>query len=581
MSLFINNKIEKTFFELSGTRRRLVLVFFLAGFLTLICRALYLQSLDKSFLQSKGNATSTRIISLYADRGKITDRNGDILAISSPVESVWANPPNVKINKDQKTELQNILQLTGDEVDQKLFNNKREFIYLKRQISPDDARKLQALKIPGIFFQKEFKRFYPGADVVANLVGFTNIDNLGQEGVELAQNKYLAGKLGSKKVVKDNSGKIVDDLQEVKLPQDGRDIKLSIDSRIQYLTFRELAKSIELHKAKAGSAIVLDAKTGEVLAMANLPSYNPNNLNEGGGPTRNRAVTDVFEPGSTIKPLTVSSALDSGILNPSSLVEVSSGFMKIGSATIHDAHVDESKPFMTVSEVIVKSSNVGAARIGLMQPPKNLWSTLNKVGFGVQTSVGFPGEVSGRLRDYKSWGAIDQATISYGHGINLTLMQLAQSYTVFANDGEMKRVTLLKNDDIPIGTKVFSKQTAKIMVEMMEQVVEDGTGTNAKIIGYRVAGKTGTAEKIGTNGAYEKDKNIGSFIGLAPASNPRIIMAVMIDEPSLGSHYGGNVAAPVFSSVMADVMKILKIPQDIKTRNKSLPQDKVNSKETI
>lgn len=581
MSLFINNKIEKTFFELSGTRRRLVLVFFLAGFLTLICRALYLQSLDKSFLQSKGNATSTRIISLYADRGKITDRNGDILAISSPVESVWANPPNVKINKDQKTELQNILQLTGDEVDQKLFNNKREFIYLKRQISPDDARKLQALKIPGIFFQKEFKRFYPGADVVANLVGFTNIDNLGQEGVELAQNKYLAGKLGSKKVVKDNSGKIVDDLQEVKLPQDGRDIKLSIDSRIQYLTFRELTKSIELHKAKAGSAIVLDAKTGEVLAMANLPSYNPNNLNEGGGPTRNRAVTDVFEPGSTIKPLTVSSALDSGILNPSSLVEVSSGFMKIGSATIHDAHVDESKPFMTVSEVIVKSSNVGAARIGLMQPPKNLWSTLNKVGFGVQTSVGFPGEVSGRLRDYKSWGAIDQATISYGHGINLTLMQLAQSYTVFANDGEMKRVTLLKNDDIPIGTKVFSKQTAKIMVEMMEQVVEDGTGTNAKIIGYRVAGKTGTAEKIGTNGAYEKDKNIGSFIGLAPASNPRIIMAVMIDEPSLGSHYGGNVAAPVFSSVMADVMKILKIPQDIKTRNKSLPQDKVNSKETI
>ena len=532
-------------------------------------------------MQSKGNATSTRVISLYADRGKITDRNGDILAISSPVESVWANPPNVKINKDQKLELENILKLTGDEVDQKLLNNKKEFIYLKRQISPDDARRLQALKIPGIFFQKEFKRFYPAADVTANLVGFTNLDNIGQEGIELAQNKFLSGKVGSKKVIKDNAGKIVDDLQEVKLPQDGHDIKLSIDSRIQYLTYRELAKSIETHKAKAGSAIVLDAKTGEILAMANLPSYNPNNLNEGGGPTRNRAVTDVFEPGSTIKPFTVSSALDSGILNPSSLVEVSSGFMKIGSATIHDAHADDSKPFMTVSEVIAKSSNVGAARIGLMQTPKNLWSTLNKVGFGMQTGVGFPGEVSGRLRDYKNWGKVDQATISFGHGINLTLLQLAQSYTVFANDGEMKPVTMFKKEEIPMGTKVFSKQTAKTMVEMMEQVVEEGTGGNAKIMGYRVAGKTGTAEKIGVNGGYEKNKNIGSFIGLAPASNPRIIMAVMIDEPSLGSHYGGSVAAPVFSSVMADVMKILKIPQDLKTQNRVMPQDKANSKETI
>ena len=581
MSLFINNKVEKTFFELSGIRRRLILLLFLAGFLTLIFRAFYLQSLDKKFLQSKGNATSTRVISLYADRGKITDRNGDILAISSPVESVWVNPPNVKITKDQKLELENILKLSANEVDQKLLNNKKEFIYLKRQISPEDARRLQALKIPGVFFQKEFKRFYPAADITANLVGFTNLDNIGQEGIELSQNKFLSGKLGSKKVIKDRAGKIVDDLQEVKLPQDGHDIKLSIDARIQYLTYRELAKSIDIHKAKAGSAIVLDAKTGEVLAMANLPSYNPNNFREGGGPTRNRAVTDVFEPGSTIKPFTVSSALDAGILNPSSLVEVSSGFMKIGSATIHDAHSDKSKPFMTVSEVIAKSSNVGAARIGLMQTPKDLWSTLNKVGFGMQTGVGFPGEVSGRLRDYKNWGKVDQATISFGHGINLTLLQLAQSYTVFANDGEMKPVTLFKKEEIPMGTKVFSKQTVKTMVDMMEQVVEEGTGSNAKIIGYRVAGKTGTAEKIGASGAYEKNKNIGSFIGLAPASNPRIIMAVMIDEPSLGSHFGGVVAAPVFSNVMADVMKILKIPQDIKTQNKALPQDKTNSKETI
>ncbi|MFM8233460.1 MAG: peptidoglycan D,D-transpeptidase FtsI family protein, partial [Candidatus Methylopumilus sp.] len=344
---------------------------------------------------------------------------------------------------------------------------------------------------------------------------------------------------------------------------------------------RELAKSIEEHKALAGSAVVIDAKTGEILALANLPTYNPNNLNAGNGPTRNRAVTDVFEPGSTMKPFVVSAALDSGLVRSTQNIDTSAGFMKIGSFTIHDAHAEPGRLSMTVSEVIAKSSNVGAARIGLMQDPKNLWGTLNKVGFGMRTNVGFPGEVGGVLRNYKNWGLVGQATVSYGYGgINLTLLQLAQSYTVFANDGELKPITLYKRNEPVMGTKVFKKETVKTMVEMMEGVIEDGTGGNAKVKGYRVAGKTGTAEKL-MNGKYEKNKNIGSFVGLIPATNPRIIMAIMIDEPTVGSHFGGAVAAPVFSNVMTGVMKILNIPRDDKLPN-AVPQlEKVEPKETI
>ncbi len=583
MSLFINNKVEKTFFELSGVRRRWILVLFLAGFLTLIVRALYLQGLNKGFLQEKATATSNRIISLAADRGKITDRNGNILALSTPVFSVNANPKiaKVKMTKEQRIQLETILKLSSNEIDDKIFNSTKENVYLKRRVPPSDADQIKALKIPGIGFENDFQRFYPAGEVTANLVGFISMENVGVEGIEKAQNRSLSGIAGRRKVLKDKLGRFVDDIDDIKLPQEGNDITLSIDRRIQYLTYRELAKSIEDHKAQAGSAVVIDAKTGEILALANLPTYNPNNLNAGNGPTRNRAVTDVFEPGSTMKPFVVSAALDSGLVRSTQNIDISAGFMKIGSFTIHDAHAEPGRLSMTVSEVIAKSSNVGAARIGLMQEPRNLWGTLNKVGFGMRTNIGFPGEVGGVLKNYKNWGIVGQATLSYGYGgVNLTLLQLAQSYTVFANDGELKPITLYKRNEAVMGTKVFKKETVKTMVEMMESVIEDGTGSNAKVKGYRVAGKTGTAEKL-NNGKYEKNKNIGSFVGLIPATNPRIIMAIMIDEPTVGSHFGGAVAAPVFSNVMTGVMKILNVPQDNKLTNTTPQLEKAEPKDTI
>ncbi len=583
MSLFINNKVEKTFFELSGVRRRWILILFLLGFFTLIVRALYLQGLNKGFLQEKATATSNRIISLAADRGKITDRNGNILALSTPVFSVNANPKiaKVKMTKEQRIQLETILKLSSNEIDDKIFNSTKENVYLKRRVPPSDADQIKALKIPGIGFENDFQRFYPAGEVTANLVGFTSMENVGVEGIEKAQNRSLSGIAGRRKVLKDKLGRFVDDIDDIKLPQEGNDITLSIDRRIQYLTYRELAKSIEDHKAQAGSAVVIDAKTGEILALANLPTYNPNNLNAGNGPTRNRAVTDVFEPGSTMKPFVVSAALDSGLVRPTQNIDISAGFMKIGSFTIHDAHAEPGRLSMTVSEVIAKSSNVGAARIGLMQEPRNLWGTLNKVGFGMRTNIGFPGEVGGVLKNYKNWGIVGQATLSYGYGgVNLTLLQLAQSYTVFANDGELKPITLYKRNEAVMGTKVFKKETVKTMVEMMESVIEDGTGSNAKVKGYRVAGKTGTAEKL-NNGKYEKNKNIGSFVGLIPATNPRIIMAIMIDEPTVGSHFGGAVAAPVFSNVMTGVMKILNVPQDNKLTNTTPQLEKAEPKDTI
>jgi len=557
--------------KLPAWRRRLLLVLVLLGFVALLGRSLYLQSFHKRFLQEKGDARYNRTLVLPSQRGKITDRHGELLAISSPVESVWANPSDVKIDAAQTKKIAELLNLKVDAVSKKLANSEREFVYLKRRISPELAAEVMRLGVSGIYLQREYKRYYPAGEVTAHLVGFTGIDDQGQEGFELTMNETLSGKSGSRKVIKDRAGHIIEDLEAVKVPQDGHDVTLSIDRRIQYLAHRELSKAVDKFNAKAGAAIVLDAKTGEVLAMANVPTYNPNNPVNIQGKSRNRAITDTFEPGSTMKTVTAAAALESGHYQPETKIQTAPGRMTIGSATIHDAHVHG---VLTVSEIIQKSSNIGSAKMALSMDRQYMWSVFNLIGFGSKTRIGFPGEASGRLRDFKTWRPIEQATMSYGHGISVTLLQLARAYTVFANDGELKPVSLLKLKEPPVGTQVFSPATARAVKDMLELVVlPGGTALRAQVLGYRVAGKTGTTHKLSPQGGYEKDKYVGSFVGMAPASNPRLIMAVMIDDPSSGEYYGGTVAAPVFSAVMADTLRMLSIPQDAPNNNVVLADD--------
>ena len=561
-------------------RRRILLAIVLLGFAALLGRGVYLQNFHKKFLQEKGDARYSRTLVLSAHRGKITDRHGELLAISSPVESVWASPPDVEINATQTKQIADLLGIKIADLSKKLANSEREFVYLKRRISPELAAQVMKIGVSGIYLQREYKRYYPAGDVTAHLVGFTGLDDKGQEGFELAMNDALSGKEGSRRVIKDRAGHIIEDLQAVKVPQDGHDVVLSIDRRIQYLAHRELVKAVELHKAVAGAAIVLDARTGEVLAMTNVPTYNPNNPVNIKGKTRNRAIVDMFEPGSTMKPVTVAAGLESGLYQPDTKIQTSPGYMSIGPATIHDSHAHG---ILTVAEVIQKSSNVGAAKIALSLDKKVMWDTFNLMGFGSKTHIGFPGEAAGQVRNYKTWRPIEQATMSFGNGISVTLLQLARAYTVFANDGELKPVSLLKLQDAPVGTQVFSAKTANEMKDMLEMVVlPGGTALKAQILGYRVAGKTGTTHKLGPHG-YEKDKYVGSFVGMAPASNPRLIMAIMIDEPSIAGeqYYGGVVAAPVFSAVMTDALRMLAVPQDAPNNNIVIPDDVPTNAEDV
>lgn len=527
-----------------------------------------MQGMHKTFLQKEGDARYSRSLKLPAHRGMIMDRNGELLAISTPVESIWASPPDVKIDSSKLKKLGGLLEVKPEAIRKKLANTDREFVYLKRRLSPELAAQVMRLEIPGIFMQREYRRYYPGGEVTAHLVGFTGIDDIGQEGFELAQQDWLAGKPGSRRVLKDRQGHIVEDLEDVKVPQDGHDLVLSIDYKLQYLAYRELAKAVEFHKAKAGAAIILDAKTGEVLAMANVPTYNPNNPINVQNRLRNRAIVDIFEPGSTLKPVTAAAAIEAGKYTPETRIDTTPGTMRIGTATIHDAHPHG---VLTVAEVIQKSSNVGAAKMALSMTPFYLWGVFNQIGFGSPTHVGFPGEGSGKLRHFKTWRPIEQATMSYGHGISLTLLQLARAYTVFANDGELRLVTLIKQKEPAVGQQVFSAQTARSVRDMLELAVQPGgTAPKAQVMGYRVAGKTGTAHKLGVGG-YQENQYVSSFVGMAPASDPRLIMAVMIDEPSNGQYYGGAVAAPVFSAVMSDALRLLAIPQDAPNNNVVIP----------
>ncbi|MEO7728645.1 MAG: penicillin-binding protein 2 [Burkholderiales bacterium] len=555
--------------DMPGWRSRTLLVMLLLGFGVLIARAVYLQGLNNDFLQKKGDARYGRVIELSATRGMITDRNREPLAISTPVESVWASPADVDISAEKMKRLSRLLELDAGEIKKRLAGSARDFVYLKRHLPPEQAAKIVELNIPGISLQREYRRYYPGSEYFAHLIGFTDIDGQGQEALELAFDAQLAGKPGSRRVIKDRLGRIVEDVESVRQPQEGRDLALSVDAKIQYLAYRELKNAVEVHRAKAGGIVVLDAQTGEVLAMANLPSYNPNNRGKlEPRRTRNRAVTDLFEPGSTLKPFTVAAALESGKYKPETVIQTGSGKLVIGSATVHDAHPDGA---LTVAQVIQKSSNVGAAKIALSMAAEQMWDIFSKVGFGTQPRSGFPGEVSGKLRAYASWRPIEQATMAYGHGLSLSLLQLARAYLIFAGDGEIMPVTLTKLETPPVSTRVISAETALQVRRMLEMVVQPGgTAPRAQITGYRVAGKTGTAHKL-DGASYAPNKYVSSFIGFAPASAPRLIVAVMIDEPGAGQYYGGAVAAPVFSSVMAGALRLLGVKPDAPLNNVVLP----------
>ncbi len=540
-------------------RSRLVLLVLLGAFLALIGRSLYLQAINNEFLKGKGEARYERVLEISATRGRIMDRHGDMLAVSTPVKSIWAIPDDAKLQPAQARQLAKLLDMDVRELNRKLASEK-DFVFIKRQIPPQVAEQISSLKLPGIHQQQEYRRYYPTGELTAHMLGFTGVEDAGQEGVELAFNGPLTGRPGSRRVIKDRRGNVVEDVESIRPPQDGKDITLALDDKIQYLAYSNLKQMVEKQKARAGGIVVLDARTGEILALVNLPTYNPNNrIGLAGAQLRNRALTDTFEPGSTMKPFAAALALEKGQFRYDTPIQTAPGRLTIGNATIHDAHPHG---VLTVAQVIQKSSNVGAAKMALAFPPETMWDMFDSVGFGAPLKLGFPGEVGGRLRPWKKWQPIEQATMSYGHGISVTLIQLARAYTVFARNGDVAPLSLLKLEGPqPAGKQVFSEQTAREIRAMLELVVQPGgTAPKAAVPGYRVGGKTGTAHKLEA-GAYA-NKYVASFVGIAPISDPRLVVAVMVDEPSNGIYYGGDVAAPVFSQVMAGALRTLGVPQD-------------------
>ena len=558
--------------KLEGWRSRFVLVLVVAAFAALVGRAFYLQAMHTGFLQAKGEARYGRVLEMAASRGPVKDRNGQLLAISTPVESIWVSPEDFDADAQQVRALAVALALPAEEIRQKIARKDRQFAYLKRQIPPDQAAKVMALGIPGVFQQREFRRYYPAGEVMAHVVGFTGIEDNGQEGIELAAQERLAGVPGSRKVIKDRKGRTVEDVESLRAPRDGREVTLALDQRLQVLAHRELKAAVAAHRARAGSLVILDAKTGEVLALVNQPDYNPNNrAHVTGRQTRNRSVTDLFEPGSTMKPFTVAAALDAGIVTPDSLIQTAPGTMTIGGWTISDSHPHGA---LTVAQVIQKSSNVGSARIMLAMPAERMGTLYRELGFGVAPLSGFPGEAKGQLRPWAQWRPIEQATLAYGHGISVSLLQVARAYTVFTTDGQLLPLSLMKRDAHPIGKRLITPATSRQVTRMMEMaVLPGGTAPRAQVPGYRVAGKTGTAHKA-EGGGYAEHKYISSFVGFGPVGNPRFIVAVMLDEPSGARYFGGDVSAPVFASVMGNALRMMAVPPDapIEAINASRPK---------
>jgi cell division protein FtsI (penicillin-binding protein 3) len=545
--------------RLPAWRSRFMALLILAGFGVLIGRSFYLQVLNEDFLQEKGESRYRRDLQITASRGRIADRHGDVLAVSTPMKSIWAVPADARLTPEQTRQLADLLDMDAKELSKRLASDK-SFVFLRRQLPPEVGDKVASLKLPGIGQDREYRRYYPTGEMTAHLVGFTGVDDKGLEGVELAFQSQLLGHPGNRSVIKDRRGQIVEDVGSIKPPQDGKEIRLALDSKIQYLAYSQLKQAVTDFKAKAGSIVAVDVRTGEILALANWPTYNPNNRERlTGAQLRNRAITDTYEPGSVMKPFTAALALESGKVRFDTPIDCAPGRLTIGSATISDSHPHK---VLSVAEVIQKSSNVGTAKIAAMLSPEQMWTMFDAVGIGRAPGLGFPGEVSGRLRPWKSWRPIEQATMSYGHGLSVSLMQLAHAYTVFAREGDLIPLTLTRADAGPVKTvPVFSQQTAREVRAMLEMAVQPGgTAPKARVPGYRVGGKTGTAYKI-EGGQYVR-KYVASFVGFAPISNPRLIVAVMIDEPSAGVHYGGDVAGPVFSRVMGGALRTLGVLPD-------------------
>ncbi|MDP1606740.1 MAG: penicillin-binding protein 2 [Rhodocyclaceae bacterium] len=545
--------------RLPAWRAHFILGLLLVGFAALVGRSFYLQGVNKDFLIGQGESRYERVLEISATRGRILDRHGDVLAMSTPVKAVWAIPEDAKLAPAQVRQLAALLETDPRELTRKLAGA-RDFVYLKRQIAPDVAAQIANLKLPGVHFKNEYRRYYPSGEVAAHMLGFTGVDDVGQEGIELAMNSQLTGKPGGRRVIKDRRGQIVEDVESIRAPQEGKDTVLALDAKLQYLAYVQLKQAITQHRAKAGGIVVIDAKNGEVLALVNLPTYNPNNRTRlSGAQLRNRAFTDTFEPGSTFKSFTVALALDKGNVRFDTPIQTAPGRLTIGTATISDAHPHG---VLSVAQVIQKSSNIGAAKMALALPAEEMWQMFDKLGFGQPLKLGFPGEAGGRLRPHKRWRPIEQATMSYGHGISVTLIQLARAYQAFARNGDLLPLSLTRLETAPpVGVRVFTEQTAREVRAMLEMaVLPGGTAPKAQVPGYRVAGKTGTANKL-EGGSYT-NKYVSSFVGFAPVSDPRLIIAVMIDEPSAGKYYGGEVAAPVFSGVMSSALRSLGVAPD-------------------
>ena len=551
-------------------RSQFIVAFIALGFLGLVARAAYVQVIDNAFFKRQGTVRFVRTLDLPANRGRILDRNGHILASSVPVPSIWASPEDLERDAAKLKMLAKLLGMSQAELDKKLADEDKNFVWIKRQVDEDIAKQIDELKIKGVHTRKEYKRIYPEGESVAHVVGFTNVENLGQEGVELTFNQELGGRAGSRRVIKDRLGRVGEDVGEMVPPVDGRDLQLSIDSKVQYFAYEKIKEAVVSNKAAAGSVVVLDVKTGEILALTNYPSYSPGKRgNLSGAQLRNRALTDTFEPGSTMKPLVVGLALEKGLVKPETLIQTAPGKLQMGTATITDAHPHG---VLSVNEIIQKSSNVGTVKIAMQLQAHDMWESFTQMGLGQKPQVPFPGAVSGKVRAYKTWKPIEQATMSYGYGLSTSLFQLAQAYSVFARDGELVPMSLVKTQGDVTGARVFAQQNAAAIRHMLHLVtIPGGTAMKAQTMGYSVGGKTGTAHKQEGKG-YASKKYRGFFVGIAPIDNPRIVVAVMVDEPTNGLYYGGDVAAPVFSQTVQQTLRMMGVQPDMAVKPQVVTQ---------